>query len=124
MLIGADEHHRPFRFRDARHSHLPPSLSGPAAGPAIARGQACPGRPCGQRDNTDERENQAAGPADGNAATVVTVCRSGHRSALAAKMLARGDREVVNLSGGMHAWARAGLPVVTAGGRAGRVVSR
>jgi len=54
--------------------------------------------------------------------TVVTVCRSGHRSALAAKMLARGDREVVNLSGGMHAWVRAGLPVVTAGGRAGRVV--
>jgi rhodanese-related sulfurtransferase len=50
------------------------------------------------------------------------VCRSGHRSALAAKMLARGDREVVNLSGGMHAWVRAGLPVVTAGGRAGRVV--
>ena len=54
--------------------------------------------------------------------TVVTVCRSGHRSALAAKMLARGEREVVNLSGGMHAWVRAGLPVVTAGGRAGRVV--
>jgi rhodanese-related sulfurtransferase len=53
--------------------------------------------------------------------TVVTVCRSGHRSALAAKMLARQGREVASLSGGMHAWARAGLPVVAAGGRPGRV---
>jgi rhodanese-related sulfurtransferase len=52
---------------------------------------------------------------------VVTVCRSGHRSALAAKMLARQGREVASLSGGMHAWARAGLPVVAAGGRPGRV---
>ena len=32
--------------------------------------------------------------------TVVTVCRSGHGSALAAKMLAREGREVINLSGG------------------------
>jgi rhodanese-related sulfurtransferase len=53
--------------------------------------------------------------------TVVTVCRSGHRSALAAKLLARQGREVASLSGGMHAWARAGLPVVAAGGRPGRV---
>jgi rhodanese-related sulfurtransferase len=53
--------------------------------------------------------------------TVVTVCRSGHRSALAARMLARQGREVISLSGGMHAWARAGLPVVAAGGRPGRV---
>jgi rhodanese-related sulfurtransferase len=53
--------------------------------------------------------------------TVVTVCRSGHRSALAAKMLAREGREVISLSGGMHAWARAGLPVVAYGGRPGRV---
>jgi rhodanese-related sulfurtransferase len=53
--------------------------------------------------------------------TVVTVCRSGHRSALAAKMLTRQGREVLSLSGGMHAWARAGLPVVSSGGRSGRV---
>ena len=52
---------------------------------------------------------------------MVTVCRSGHRSALAARMLAREGREVINLSGGMRAWARGGLPVVAAGGRAGRV---
>ncbi|MGO9083413.1 MAG: rhodanese-like domain-containing protein [Streptosporangiaceae bacterium] len=54
--------------------------------------------------------------------TVITVCRSGHRSAGAAAMLARNGREVVNLRGGMHAWARAGLPVVASGGRPGRVL--
>jgi rhodanese-related sulfurtransferase len=53
--------------------------------------------------------------------TVITVCRSGHRSALAARMLAREGREVINLSGGMHGWTRAGLPVVAADDRPGRV---
>jgi rhodanese-related sulfurtransferase len=52
---------------------------------------------------------------------VVTVCRSGARSARAAVILARDGREVSNLSGGMHAWARAGLPVVAKGGGPGRV---
>ena len=52
---------------------------------------------------------------------VVTVCRSGARSARAAAMLARDGREVSNLAGGMHAWARAGLPVVARGGGPGRV---
>ena len=52
---------------------------------------------------------------------VVTVCRSGARSARAAAMLARDGREVANLAGGMRAWARAGLPVVARGGGAGRV---
>ena len=51
---------------------------------------------------------------------VVTVCRSGARSARAAAFLARQQRQVVNLAGGMHAWARAGLPVVTRSG-AGRI---
>jgi rhodanese-related sulfurtransferase len=54
--------------------------------------------------------------------TVVTVCRSGGRSARAAALLAREGRDAVNLAGGMHAWARAGLPVVTSGGRPGQVV--
>lgn len=54
--------------------------------------------------------------------TVVTVCRSGARSARAAAMLARDGREVINLTGGMHAWARVGLPVVASGGRPGRVI--
>ena len=53
--------------------------------------------------------------------TVITVCRSGHRSAGAAALLARRGRNVVNLTGGMRAWARAGLPVVAAGGGPGRV---
>jgi rhodanese-related sulfurtransferase len=42
---------------------------------------------------------------------VVTVCRSGHRSAVAARMLARAGYDVRNLNGGMNAWLRAGLPV-------------
>ncbi len=54
--------------------------------------------------------------------TVITVCRSGHRSTMAARLLAREGREVISLSGGMHAWARAGLPVVAGGGSPGRVV--
>jgi len=54
--------------------------------------------------------------------TVITVCRSGHRSAGAAVILARQGRDVINLSGGMRAWARAGLPVVASGGRPGRVL--
>jgi rhodanese-related sulfurtransferase len=46
--------------------------------------------------------------------TIVTVCRSGHRSAVAARTLTRADREVLNLRGGMNAWHRAGLPLSTA----------
>jgi rhodanese-related sulfurtransferase len=52
---------------------------------------------------------------------VVTVCRSGHRSARAAALLAREGRDVSNLAGGMRAWARAGLAVVAADGRAARI---
>ena len=52
---------------------------------------------------------------------VVTVCRSGARSARAAALLARDGRQVSNLGGGMHAWARAGLPVVARGGGRGRI---
>ncbi|MGO8890368.1 MAG: rhodanese-like domain-containing protein [Streptosporangiaceae bacterium] len=52
---------------------------------------------------------------------VVTVCRSGARSARAASLLARDGREVWNLAGGMHAWARAGLPVVAKGGGRGHI---
>ena len=52
---------------------------------------------------------------------LVTVCRSGARSRRAAALLAGEGREVLNLAGGLHAWARAGLPVVTKGGGPGRV---
>lgn len=43
---------------------------------------------------------------------IICVCRSGHRSGVAAEHLARqGFTDVTNLSGGMLAWTRAGLPV-------------
>jgi rhodanese-related sulfurtransferase len=53
---------------------------------------------------------------------VVTVCRSGMRSARAATLLARQGHEVYNLAGGMGAWARAGLPVRAQGGGPGHIV--
>lgn len=54
---------------------------------------------------------------------IITVCRSGHRSALAAQQLTAQGYEAVSLPGGMSAWARAGLPVVTAtGDRPGRII--
>ena len=52
---------------------------------------------------------------------IITVCRSGMRSAQAARLLAGHGRPVVNLSGGMHAWARAGLPVTAKSGT-GRII--
>lgn len=49
--------------------------------------------------------------------TVVLVCRSGARSSRAAQLLARQGFDAINLTGGMNAWDRAGLPVVRGGGR-------
>jgi rhodanese-related sulfurtransferase len=54
--------------------------------------------------------------------TVVTICRSGHRPAVAAALLAGDGCEVASMAGGMRAWARVGLAVVAASGRPGRVV--
>ncbi len=43
---------------------------------------------------------------------IIVVCRSGSRSAMAARMLLKkGFTEVHNLKGGMMAWENAGLPV-------------
>jgi rhodanese-related sulfurtransferase len=53
--------------------------------------------------------------------TIITVCRSGMRSAQAARLLAAQGWQVVNLSGGMHAWARAGLPITAKAG-SGRII--
>jgi len=49
--------------------------------------------------------------------TLITVCRSGHRSVVAARKLSRAGFEVENLRGGMGGWARAGLPLEPANGR-------
>ncbi|HVP02800.1 MAG TPA: rhodanese-like domain-containing protein [Solirubrobacteraceae bacterium] len=38
------------------------------------------------------------------------VCRSGHRSAAAARRVARERPDVLNVAGGMGAWLAAGLP--------------
>ena len=47
-------------------------------------------------------------PAD---TTIITACRSGHRSALAARTLTRAGRRAVNLRGGLGAWRAAALPL-------------
>jgi rhodanese-related sulfurtransferase len=52
---------------------------------------------------------------------VVVVCRSGNRSGVAARALARLGYDAHNLEGGMRAWARQGLPFSTPDGRPGRV---
>lgn len=52
---------------------------------------------------------------------ILVVCRSGSRSARAAKMLSARRGDVANVKGGMAAWARAGLPVVAKGGGPGRI---
>jgi rhodanese-related sulfurtransferase len=53
--------------------------------------------------------------------SVVAVCRSGNRSGKAAAALAEAGVDVVNMAGGMNAWAAAGLPVVAADGRPGEI---
>jgi len=53
---------------------------------------------------------------------IITVCRSGARSARAASLLAEQGREVSNLRGGMRAWVAGGLPLVAKGGRPGAVI--
>lgn len=53
---------------------------------------------------------------------IVAICRAGGRSAKAAEYLLGEGRDVVNMVGGMQAWAAAGLPVVTDSGAAGEVI--
>ena len=61
-------------------------------------------------------------PAQAQGLVVLAICRSGNRSGRAAEFLAARGVEVLNVSGGMRAWAAAGLPVRNSAGRAGRVV--
>ena len=55
-------------------------------------------------------------------ATAVIVCRSGARSNTVTQFLNLQGFKAVNMAGGMNAWERAGLPVVTDSGGPGRVV--
>jgi rhodanese-related sulfurtransferase len=52
---------------------------------------------------------------------VIAVCRSGNRSGKATEMLRAGGLTVHNMTGGMNAWARTGLPVHAADGTPGSV---
>jgi rhodanese-related sulfurtransferase len=52
---------------------------------------------------------------------IVVVCRSGVRSAKVTTALRQAGFEASNLTGGMQAWAAAGLPVVTDAGGDGVV---
>ncbi|HZP94804.1 MAG TPA: rhodanese-like domain-containing protein [Candidatus Limnocylindria bacterium] len=54
--------------------------------------------------------------------SVVAVCRSGSRSAAAVRGLRQLGYTAENLDGGVTAWSRAGLPLVDAAGRPGRVI--
>ena len=53
---------------------------------------------------------------------VLVICRVGGRSAAVADALAGLGYDAVNVTGGMQAWASAGLPVVADEGRPGTVV--
>jgi DMSO/TMAO reductase YedYZ molybdopterin-dependent catalytic subunit/rhodanese-related sulfurtransferase len=53
---------------------------------------------------------------------IIVVCRSGGRSAAVAEALRAWGLDAVNLSGGMCAWAAAGLPVLTPGPEVGDLV--
>lgn len=53
---------------------------------------------------------------------IVAVCRVGGRSAMATAALRGAGYEVVNLDGGMQAWAAASLPVVDDRGHPGQVI--
>ena len=53
---------------------------------------------------------------------LLVVCHVGGRSAMATMALQRAGYPAVNVAGGMEAWERAGLPVVTDEGVPGTVI--
>lgn len=67
----------------------------------------------------DTLDRRAGSLAAGTA--VVTICRSGARSAQAARLLAAQGLTVASVKGGMAAWQRSGGRVVTKNGRDGTV---
>lgn len=60
-------------------------------------------------------------PAGARNKPVVVVCRSGNRSRTAAEILTGRGVEAVDVTGGMKAWAREGLPVACTDGGPGVV---
>lgn len=51
---------------------------------------------------------------------ILTICRSSHRSPIAARQLKQAGYDVTNVSGGTMAWQKAGLPLTRGeGGGAG-----
>ncbi|CAM5286043.1 rhodanese-related sulfurtransferase [Streptomyces sp. DSM 41037] len=54
----------------------------------------------------------AALPVSTRGRALVVICRSGHRSQRAARLLAGRGAYAVDVVGGMNAWAAAGYPVV------------
>ena len=52
---------------------------------------------------------------------LVVICRSGNRSQRAAALLTERGTDAVDVTGGMQAWAQAGLPVVDHRGRDGSI---
>lgn len=53
---------------------------------------------------------------------IVAVCRTGARSGAAVRGLRQHGYEAENLDGGVNAWTKAGMPLVDAAGRPGRVI--
>src|SRR4051794_35389052 len=53
---------------------------------------------------------------------LLVVCHVGGRSAMATQALRRAGIPACNVAGGMEAWQRAGLPVVTDSGAPGAVI--
>ncbi|MFB6612749.1 rhodanese-like domain-containing protein [Streptomyces sp. NPDC056367] len=52
---------------------------------------------------------------------LIVICRSGHRSQRAARLLTERGAAAVDVKGGMNAWAAAGLPVVDDRGNNGSI---
>ena len=46
---------------------------------------------------------------------ILTICRSAHRSPIAARRLAKAGFDVTDVAGGVTAWEKAGLPISRGG---------
>ncbi|MFG2231504.1 rhodanese-like domain-containing protein [Streptomyces sp. NPDC048723] len=60
-------------------------------------------------------------PRDAEGRSLMVICRSGRRSRQAARLLTERGAEAVDVTGGMNAWAAAGLPVVDSHGNRGSI---